>query len=671
MSHNLTTRLQLAPEQEAIRAKCFHPTGSFMEFEKQEIEQSIPRRFEKIARKYPDRIAVKTESCVLTYAELNATANRVARAILAVQGNEAEPIALLFEKGAPLIAAMLGVLKAGKFFVLLDPSFPSARIAAVLADSEPKLVLTDRRNASLVRQAAGDLCGSMDYDSIDCSVSADDLRLALSRGAPACLLYTSGSTGQPKGILQNHRSMLSKARDYVNLYHICEHDRFSLLASGTSNSVVNTFIALMQGAALLPFDVQKEGVLRLGDWLLQERISLSWISSPLFRNLAEAVTGKKTFPDLRLIRLTSEAAYETDVALYKKHFSPNCILASGLSSTETGPLTEYFIDHNTEISDSKLPVGYAVEGKEILLLDDTGKEIDPGQIGEIAVRGSTLFSGYWREPELTAAKFKPDPQKGAERLYLTGDLGLKLPDGCLLHKGRKDFRVKIRGYGVDITEVEMALLGHTAVREAVVVARPSESGEARLVTYFTSRTQPGASVSELRRFLKTKLTDYMIPSTFVMLDVMPLTPNGKIDRLAFPAPGHARPELDTPFAPPRTAIEAELVRIWAEVLSLEQIGICDRFFDLGGHSLAAARVASRVLKTFELELPIQSLLQSPTIAEMAAVITENQAKKIAEHDLICILSQLDALSDEDAQKLIKGGETISDKPAPSLPPEQR
>src|SRR5688572_4032485 len=199
---------RLPHRQQAIAAKCHHPSGTFIEFKKEEIEQSIPERFEKIVARYPDRIAVKTGDRVVTYNELNAMANRVARAILAQQGPESEPVGLLVEKDARLMAAMLGVLKAGKFFVLLDPSFPQPRIAALLADSQPKLLIVGRHSAVLAREAAGDLYRSMEFDSIDCDALPDNLRLALSPEASTCLLYTSGSTGRPKGTLQNHRTML-------------------------------------------------------------------------------------------------------------------------------------------------------------------------------------------------------------------------------------------------------------------------------------------------------------------------------------------------------------------------------------------------------------------------------------------------------------------------------
>ncbi|MFQ5853349.1 MAG: amino acid adenylation domain-containing protein, partial [Candidatus Binatia bacterium] len=534
--------------QQPIEGRRVRPTNPFIEFKKEEIEQSIPDRFEQIVRRYPDRIAVKTKNYTLTYDQLNKSANRMARAILAQRGEGEEPIALFLEKDAPLIAAILGVLKAGKIYVpLLDPSFPKARIASMLEDSQAGLVVTSRQNVSLARELASSRCRLMEFESVNRGVPTENLRLPVPPKALAFILYTSGSTGQPKGVVWIHRNLLHQAMAYANEYHIREQDRITLLASGTGNAVTNTFVALLNGATLLPFDVQTEGVTRLTSLLLQEMISICWISSPLFRNLAETLTGQEQFPHLRIIRLTSEAVYKTDVDLYKRYFSPNCILANGLSSSETGLLRTYLIDHKTDISGNEVPVGYPVEGKEILLLDNNGKKIGFNEVGEIAVRSRYLSPGYWRKPELTKAKFRPDPKGGEKRLCLTGDLGLMLSDGCLVYKGRKDFRVKVRGYGVECAEIETALLEHAAIRDAVVTALRDELREARLVAYFTPFNQLGPSVSELRRFLSERLPDYMIPPVFVKLDALPLTPNGKVDRKALPVPDSSRPELGTPF----------------------------------------------------------------------------------------------------------------------------
>ncbi|MGH7835487.1 MAG: non-ribosomal peptide synthetase, partial [Candidatus Binatia bacterium] len=442
---------------------------------------------------------------------------------------------------------------------------------------------------------------------------------------------------------------------YTNAYRLCRYDRLTLLSFGTSNAVKITFYALLNGLALLPFDARKEGAARLAGWLEQERVSVCWISSPLFRNVAETLTGEERFPELRLIRLASDTVHKSDVDFYKKYFPATCILAVGLSSSETGFSRSCLLDHDAEIHGEEVPVGYSVEGKDVLLLDDSGKEIGFNEVGEIAIKSRYLSPGYWRRPDLTKAKFREDPQGGENRLYLTGDLGLMLPDGCLIHKGRKDFRIKIRGYGVEIAEIEKALLAHPGVKNAIVVSRPNESGEAQLVAYFTSREQAARqsepNISELRSLLKQKLPDYMIPPVFVHLPALPLTPNGKVDRSGLPRPGNSRPELDNMFAAPRTPVETQLARIWAEVLSLDRVGIHDNFFDLGGHSLAATRVVSRVIRTFQLELPVQALFGAPTVAEMAKVITEH--KTLGEKELARILADLESFSEEQAREAVE------------------
>ena len=364
------------------------------------------------------------------------------------------------------------------------------------------------------------------------------------------------------------------------------------------------------------------------------------------------LTGKEEFPKLRVINLAGEPVYRADIELYKKHFSPECLLVNTFGAHEVGPIRLYVIDKETRITGEIAPVGYEFPGKEILLLDDNGQEVGFNQVGEIAVRSRYLSLGFWRRPDLTEAKFLPDPNGGDRRIYLTGDLGRMLPDGCLEHLGRKDFQVKIRGLRVEVAEVEGALRSMGAIREAVVIAREDKPGDKCLVAYVVPARDVASSISEVRSFVEQKLPPFMVPSRFVILDALPLTPNGKVNRKALPDPGNSRPDLDTPFVAPRTAIEKELSKIWAEVLSLEQVGVHDSFFDLGGHSLTATRVVSQVIKQFQTEVPLQFLFQSPTIAEMAAVITEHQGKKPDEKELDRVLTELESLSDEEAEKLI-------------------
>ena len=324
----------LPPEQQAIKDRCFHPTGTFIEFKKEEIEQSIPDRFEQMVHLYSDRLAVKTRNHQITYDELNKDGNRVAHAIIAERGDEPEPVGRLFTNGASLMAAILGVLKAGKYFVLLDPSFPKTRIGAVLDDSQAGLVVTDQQNVSIARDVVGSSCRLIEFEAIDSDLPIENLGLFISPSAHAVCLYTSGSTGQPKGVIQNHRNLLQGIMLYTDEYHVCAEDRIILLTSGTCNTVAYIFTALLNGAALLPFDVRKEGVSRLASWLLQEKISICCISSPLFRNLCGTLTGEERFHDLRLLGLKSEAVYKTDFDLYNKYFSPDCVMTNGLACTE-------------------------------------------------------------------------------------------------------------------------------------------------------------------------------------------------------------------------------------------------------------------------------------------------------------------------------------------------
>jgi acyl carrier protein len=273
-------------------------------------------------------------------------------------------------------------------------------------------------------------------------------------------------------------------------------------------------------------------------------------------------------------------------------------------------------------------------------------------IGEIVVRSKYLSPGYWRRPDLTEAKFKSDPEGGEKRICLTGDLGMMLADGYLVHKGRKDFRVKVRGYRVELAEVEQALLSYPGVREAVVVAAKNKAGESGLTAYFTSQKDQRPAVNELRRFLEQKLPSFMSPSVIIALDSLPLTRNGKVDRSALPALDGSRPDLSTAFLAPRNPTEERLAGIWSDVLGLDCVGVTDNFFELGGHSLAAARIISRLIKAFQLELPIGALFQSPTVRDMAAVIMQNQNSVASQHYLSQVLNELDKLSEFEATQLL-------------------
>ena len=622
MSDSLERGFQLPSEQQAIRDKCFHPSGTFVEFPIEDVETSIPARFEKIVRRYPDRLAVKMGDRSLTYAELDCAANRIARAILAIRGPGSEPIALLFEHGIDVVAVILGVLKAGKFYVVFDLSFPLARISNMLDDSQAGLLVANKRSVELAHRLTTGARTLLNVDEIDELLGYDNLNLPISADNLGSILYTSGSTGKPKGVVHSHRSQLHTVMVNTNENCICCHDRLTLLHSvGFGSAQAHLFQSLLNGAALCCFNLKSEGIHRLAKWLKEESITVYHSSPAVFRQLAEGIPDEEKLASLRLIRLSGAPVNRLDFDVYAKKFTPGALLQTVMNSTEANVICSLVTDGSFCFPEFGSPAGFSVPGKQILLLDDDGAEVGLGELGEIAVKSRFLPPGYWDNLEINGIKFGSGPSGADERLCLTGDLGRMLPDGFLIHLGRKDFMVKIRGYRVEIGEIERALLAHPLIKDAGVVAWEREVEEKYLAAYVVPRTNPVPRIDELRAFLSDKLPDYMIPLVFVFLESLPLT-NGKLDRTVLPKPEGKRPELSQSYVTPRSEVERDLVRIWEEVLDVRPIGIHDNFLDLGGHSLAATRILSRVVRTFKVSLSLTQLFQTSTVVGMAGHIAE-------------------------------------------------
>jgi amino acid adenylation domain-containing protein len=651
VSDAIRNTTKLPPEQEAIRARCFHPSGRFVEFPKEDVETSIPERFEKIVDVYPHRLAIKTGDRSLTYAELNQQANRVAHAILERRGPGDEPIALMCEDKIHEITAILGVLKAGKFYVPLDVGYPKQRNAFFLTDSTAAIIVCDAQGIDRASEIAAKKDSLIGIENLNSNVSDENLKLSISPEALAFIMYTSGSTGEPKGIIENHKNMLYEVMCYTNKIHVCQEDRLTLLHSLSFRaSKVDFYGSLLNGTAIFPYDVKHEGASYFAQWLSDERITIFHSTPSVFRLLTENITDPEKICTVRLVHLSGAAVNKRDAELWEKHFQKPCLFLHTMGTTETQIVSWRFTERSADIPGIKLPLGWPPEGKLILILDEKRDEVGLDQVGEIAVKSRHISLGYWNKPEMTKSKFLPDLNGTDERIYLTGDLGYQTAGLGLFHLGRKDLQIKVRGYRIDASEIEVALGEHVGVKEVAVVGHETRVGDSYLIAYVMPVDKPGPSISELRGFLKARLPNYMVPSAFVYVDALPLTPNGKVDRNALPAPDSARPELDTRFVAPRTTEEKKLAKIWAEVLDLDQVGVHDNFFDLGGHSLTASRVISRVVKTFRLELPIKALFDSPTVAEMTVVITKNMAKKAGDEELARMLSELESLSDEEVQR---------------------
>ncbi len=600
------------------------PTNPFVEWSKESTEHSIPYHFRRQARARPDQTAVKVGGYEATYKALDGASNRVAQAILARREKAPCAVALLLGNDNHMFEAVLGTLKAGMFYVPLDPSYPIERNRYIAEDSGADLVVT---TSDYLQQAAHLVKGGGDLINIDetwAHQSDEDPNLEIGADEIAFIHYTSGSTGQPKGVIYTHRNVQHIVLRYTNGQHISPDDRLSLLYSYSYGaSVGNIYGGLLNGATVCVFNVKEEGPDKLARWLIKEGVSIYYSVPTVFRHFAEGLTGEK-FPRLRLIRLGGETVYKSDLELFKNRFPDGCLLHVGFGTTESNVARECFFDRHAECLDEIVPVGYPVEDMEVLLLDERGEPVGFDCIGEIAVRSRYISPGYWHRPELTKKVFLPDPEDASRQTYLTGDLGRMLPDGCLIHVGRKDSQLKVRGFRIEAAEVEVALLSLSGVKEAVVIARESHSGEKRLAAYVVAINGSTINADELRAALRKSLPDFMVPADFTTIAELPRTPSGKIDRRQLQSLSPSPSSVQSNFMAPRNPVEQRLKQIWEEALNVRPVGIADDFFNLGGDSLSAAEIFAEIEAVYGKGLPASTLLQAATIEQLARLVVTGE-----------------------------------------------
>jgi len=593
------------------------PSPAFEDFPSAATERSIAERFGEQARRRASCDAIRTATRSVTYDELHARSAAVASTVLDALGEGSEPVAVLATDEVARIAALLGILAAGKLFVLLDPAHPHARLTQILEDSGARLVLSDDAAAALgVR--------SIDVDRAtrgNGSVAAD-----VAPEAPACILYTSGSTGRPKGILHSHRNLLFNVLRNTRSLKLCRDDRIALLGSRTmAQATHTTFNALLNGACLHPVDLRSGGFATLARRLREDEVTVYNSSASVFRRFARDVRGR--FENLRIVRLGSEPISRADVLAWTRLSPEGSWFVAALSSTETGTIRQVVLDRESEIVSSLVPSGFAVDGAEVEIVDAGGDAAPPGTPGRIAVSSRYLALGYWRRPDLTDAAFRPDPRRPRNRVFLTGDRGRLDEDGCLHHLGRVDDQLKISGNRIEPAEIEATLLEHTDVTQAVLVARENAAGEPRLVAHVAA--VDGTSAHELRAFLRARLPAPMIPSGIVVQRELPQTPAGKADRSALP-PWPA-PRANVPAEEPQDLLHSALTRIWEDVLGVHPVGLREDFFELGGDSLMAVELLGRIEEACCRALPGSVLGRGATVENVAAAIAgEATADRIVE-----------------------------------------
>ena len=577
--------------------------------------------FEAQAGKTPDAVAVTCKERNLTFAELNRRANRLAHQLIALGVGPDRQVALGGLRSLEMVAGLLGILKAGGACVPLDPDYPSERLAFMLKDSAPLALLTQQS----LNDRWADLCGNVPVIELDAPagdsgefppINPDVHQMGLSPSHLAYVVYTSGSTGTPHGVMVTHQNLTHLVHWHCHAFQLRPGDRSSCLAGLGFDAVAwEIWPPLCSGGMLelAPAGVSQDPSALLAWW--QDRpLDVSFLPTPLAEFVSTFGMGNGRLRHLLI---------GGDQLRRLPHLSSTVSLVNNYGPTET---TVVATSGALDASDTVLHIGRPIANTRVYILDRNLRPVPIFVSGELYIAGTGVARGYLNRPELTAERFLPDPfvpagESGA-RMYKTGDVGRFLPDGNIEFLGRNDFQVKIRGYRVAPGEIEANLVGLCGIREAVVLAREDEPGEKRLTAYYSGGDE--ISAEALRAKLSKKLPENMVPEAYVRLEKLPLTPNGKIDRKALPIPADDAYGLRV-YEAPQGEVEKTIARIWAELLKVERVGRQDHFFELGGHSLLSIRMTSR-LEEAGFRIPLAAFFTYPTLERLAAYLKEQQSQ---------------------------------------------
>jgi amino acid adenylation domain-containing protein len=590
-----------------------------VEWNKTQVEfpsdECIHELFEEQVARSPEATAVVFEDVSLSYAELNSRANQLAHYLRGLGTRPGDRVVTLLERSIDLVVAELAILKCGAAYVPIDPAFPGERKQFIVTDSGAKIVLSIEGMELPVIPAVTRI--NLDKMMLAGSV-ADNPGVSLNTEAIAYIMYTSGSTGQPKGVMVPHRAIkrLALNSGYARFE---PSDRVAFGSNPAFDaSTMEVWAPLLNGGRIVVIgqDVLLEPA-RFGQTLKRHGVNILWLTVGLFNQYVDALA--EELASLRYLIVGGDALDPRAISRLLCGNPPQHVI-NGYGPTET---TTFAITHEiTAVPDNarSIPIGRPIANTQVYILDGQGEPVPIGVAGEIHIGGAGVAQGYLNRPELTAERFIPDPfaGKAGARMYKTGDMGRWLEDGTVEFLGRNDRQVKIRGFRIEMEEIEARLGEHGGVREAVVVAREDEPGEKRLVAYVVLAGEPACTTAELRDHLKQKLPDYMVPAAWVVLPALPLTPNGKVDRKALPLPGaDAVAELSTVYVAPDGETERKIAAIWQDVLGIAKVGRNNNFFDLGGHSLLLMRVHSQLRQAFNKDITIVDLFRYTTVRALA------------------------------------------------------
>lgn len=622
---NLTLSI-LKESEKHLLDKCNHAQNDYSQ------QACIHHLFEAQVELTPEAIAVVFEDQQLTYRELNIKANQLAQYLKNLGVGPDVLVGICVERSLEMIVGLLGILKAGGAYAPLDPNYPVDRLAFILEDAQVSVLLTQKHLLNnLPQNHTQVLCLDSEREILS-EYSSENPTSSVTSENLAYIIYTSGSTGKPKGVLINHSNVVRLFKATEHWYHFNQEDVWTLFHSFAFDfSVWEIWGALIYGGRLVvvPYLVSRspEAFYKL---LCKEKVTVLNQTPSAFQQLihTEQTIGDSGNLTLRWVIFGGEAL---EIQSLKPWFtrhgyeSPRLVNMYGITET-TVHVTYRPITEDDLRPGAGSVIGCPIPDLQLYLLDEHKQLVTVGVPGEMYVGGAGLARGYLNRPDLTAKAFIANPLSNdpQARLYKTGDLARYLPNGDIEYLGRIDHQVKIRGFRIELGEIEREIAQHPEVRETVVLARQEETGEKQLVAYVVPHQNSSYTSNQLRSFLEQRLPSHMLPSAFVLLESMPLTVNGKLDRQKLPAPSRERPQLEQAYISPQTDLELLLAGILSDLLKIDRIGIDDNFFDLGGTSISILQVAVRVQKELGIQLPTVKLFQYSTIASLANYLHSNQ-----------------------------------------------
>lgn len=574
--------------------------------------------FDEQVRRTPEAIAVAFEDEQLTYAELYRRANRLANYLRTLGVGPDTLVGVHMERSAKLIVALLGIVKAGGAYLPLDLAYPKERMEFMLADARAPVLLTEKSLLDDSPKTDGKTVCVDDERELISSFSDIAPENVNAADNLIYVIYTSGSTGTPKGVAVPHVAV-NRLIFNTNYVEITSEDRIAQASNASFDAATfEIWGALLHGAQLIgiPRDLTLSPR-RFAEELRRQQVSMMFLTTALFNQIARDVPD--AFATMRQLMFGGEAVDVGAVKQIVAHGSPQRLVHVYGPTESTTFATAYLVE-SVSADATTIPIGRAISNTQTFILDTNLNPVPVGVPGDLYLGGDGLAREYLNHAALTNEKFVANPCKAGARLYKTGDVARYLPDGNIEFVGRKDHQVKIRGFRIELGEIEAALAEHPFVAECIVNLVEGEYGDKRLIAYFVATAMDEAHPGNLRDFMRNKLPEYMLPTAFVRLESLPLSPNGKIDRRALPVPETTEAAATSKYVPPRDELELKLSKIWEKVLPVRPIGVNDNFFDLGGHSLLAVRMFSLIEKAFERNLPLATLFQAPTISALAEVM---------------------------------------------------